>query len=91
MADWNNNNPKTISMSFRIEPEEEAKEFFKQLKNDLESNEEILKKRIEQLFDEFVLLDPKAPQKIREGLFGIFCSGYQLGWNDHQELAREKI
>lgn len=91
MADWNNNNPKTISMSFSVETEEETVDFFKRLKNDLESNKEILEKRIEQLFDEFVLLDPKAPQDVRERLFRIFCSGYQLGWNDHQELAREKI
>lgn len=91
MADWNNNNPMTISMSFSVESEEEAVDFVKRLKNDMESNIEILEKRIEQLFDEFVPLSPKAPQDIREKLFEIFCSGYQLGWNDHQELAREKL
>lgn len=91
MADWNNDNPNTWSMSFDLKPDKQAEEFFNSMMNDFKSNEEAINKRIEQLFDEFVPLSPKAPQDIREKLFEIFCSGYQLGWNDHQELAREKL
>lgn len=90
MADWNNDNPNTWSMSFDLKPDKQAEEFFNSMMNDFKSNEEAIKKRIEQLFDEFITVDAKLPQEAYEQAMRLFSLGYQLGWNDHYELMKEK-
>ena len=90
MADWNNDNPNTLSMSFDLKPDRQAIEFFTNMMNDFKSNEEAIGKRIEQLFDEFFGGDSEEHREERELALRLFSLGYQLGWNDHYELMKEK-
>lgn len=77
------------SVTFQMEADEKAKEFFERMEKEHKDLEAAAKKRIRQLFDEFVALEGKA--KDEEGkLLQLFAIGYQLGWNDchivHEEM-----
>lgn len=93
MADWNNDNPKTMEISFGIEMNEDIKDYIMRLSDELKSHEEVMEKRIEQLFREHICLgindDVPQPQRIYDQLLELFTAGYKFGWNDHYNLTKE--
>lgn len=93
MADWNNDNPKTMEISFGIEMNEDIKDYIMRLSDELKSHEEVMEKRIEQQFREHISLgindDVPQPQRIYDQILELFTAGYKLGWNDHLNLTRE--
>lgn len=77
------------SVTFQMEVNEDVKAFFERTQKELDDIETATKKRIRQLFDEFVALEGKA--KEGEGkLLQLFAIGYQLGWNDCHCVHEEK-
>ena len=93
MADWNNDNPKTMEMSWSIKNSEEIEDFIIRMSSELETHEEVMRRRIEQLFREHISLgindDVPQPQWIYDQLLELFTAGYKFGWNDHYNLTRE--
>ena len=77
------------SVTFQMEADEKAKEFFERMAKEQKDLEDAAKERIKQLFHEYVTLE--GPAKIAyEKLFGLFSIGYQLGWNDCHRINEEK-
>lgn len=91
MADWNNDNPKTVEISFGIEMNEDIKDFIKSKDDEFKSHELVMRKRIEHLFREWSNIDKvDIPKELYDQLLELFTAGYQLGWNDHYNLTREE-
>ena len=87
MTKWNDKKNKTIT--FRVEPNEEAKAFFERMQKEQTEREEAFKKRIKQLFDEEIELVGDKADKADEGykqILQVFTIGYQHGWNDLYSL-----
>ena len=84
MTKWNDK--KNMSLSFTVEPSEEANAFFERMKKELTECEEAFKKRIKQMFDEkFGVGGDKADEAYKQ-ILQVFAIGYQCGWNDHYSL-----
>lgn len=90
MADWNNDNPNTVKISFDIKMNEDIKDFITRMDAEFKSHELVMRKRIEQLFREWSNIDKvDIPKELYDQLLGLFTAGYQLGWNDHYNLTKE--
>lgn len=77
------------SVTFQMEADEKAKEFFERMIKEHKDLEAAANERITQLFHEFVTLE--GPAKFAyEKLFWLFSVGYQLGWNDCHRINEEK-
>lgn len=77
------------SVTFQMEYNEKAKEFFERMDKEHKDLEAAVKERIKQLFLEYVTLEGPAKMAY-EKLFGLFSIGYQLGWNDCHSVHEEK-
>ena len=84
MTDWNDKKNKTLT--FRVEPNEEAKAFFERMQKEQTEREEAFKKRIKQLFDEEIGVGGDKADKAYKQVLQVFTIGYQHGWNDLYSL-----
>ena len=87
MTEWNNK--KNMNITFKIEPNEDAKAFFERMMKDFVAREEMFKKRIKQLFDEEIEIEGEATKAYNK-ILQVFAIGYQHGWNDLHSLHRVK-
>ena len=87
MTEWNNK--KNMNITFKIEPNEDAKAFFERMMKDFVAREEMFKKRIKQLFDEEIEIEGEATKSYNQ-ILQVFAIGYQHGWNDLHSLHRVK-
>ena len=87
MNEWNNK--KNMNITFKIEPNEDAKAFFERMMKDFVAREEMFKKRIKQLFDEEIEIEGEATKSYNQ-ILQVFSIGYQHGWNDLHSLHMVK-
>lgn len=87
MTEWNNK--KNMNITFKIEPNEDAKAFFERMMKDFVAREEMFKKRIKQLFDEEIEIEGEATKSYNK-ILQVFAIGYQHGWNDLHSLHMVK-
>ena len=87
MTEWNNK--KNMNITFKIEPNEDAKAFFERMMKDFVAREEMFKKRIKQLFDEEIEIEGEATKSYNQ-ILQVFAIGYQHGWNDLHSLHMVK-
>ena len=83
------NNKKNMNITFKIEPNEDAKAFFERMMKDFVAREEMFKKRIKQLFDEEIEIEGEATKSYNQ-ILQVFAIGYQHGWNDLHSLHMVK-
>ena len=88
MTEWNDK--ENVTLSFRVEPSEEAKAFFERMQKELTEREEAFKKRIKQLFDEIIKVEGDKADKAYNQILQVFTIGYQHGWNDLYSLHKAK-
>ena len=88
MTEWNNK--KNMNITFKIEPNEDAKAFFERMMKDFVAREEMFKKRIKQLFDEEIGFEGEEAAKAYNKILQVFAIGYQHGWNDLHSLHMVK-
>ena len=88
MTKWNDK--KNMSLSFKVEPNEEAKAFFERMQKELTECEEAFKKRIKQLFDEEIGVGGEKADEAYKQILQVFAIGYQHGWNDLYSLHKAK-
>lgn len=87
MAKWNDK--KNLEMTFKVEPNEEAKAFFERMLKESTELEESFKKRIKQLFDEEIEVGGVKADEAYKQILQVFTIGYQHGWNDHYSLYKD--
>ena len=78
------------SVSFDMQENEEAMVFFQRMQEELKSQTEAFKRRIESLFNEYVGIGGEKRDEAYSQLLTLFSIGYRLGWNDLQNLNKEK-
>lgn len=88
MAEWNDKTSWTIT--FDMKPTQEMEDFIMQAEKDARDREEAFRKRIEQLFDEYIKIDGEKKDEAYGQILQIFAIGYQHGWNDHYSLSAKK-
>ena len=84
MANWNDK--ENMTLSFKVEPNEEAKVFFERMQKELTEREEAFKKRAKQLFDEKIKVGGDKADEAYNQILQVFTIGYQHGWNDLYSL-----
>ena len=84
MANWNDK--ENMTLSFKVEPNEEAKAFFERMQKELAEREEAFKKRAKQLFDEKIKMEGDKADEAYNQILQVFTIGYQHGWNDLYSL-----
>ena len=85
--DWNDK--KNISISFQMPVDEKMKEFINRIEEEDKEINDAFKERVKKLFDEYITLEGIAISGYDKFL-GLFSLGYQLGWNDHYDLIKDK-
>lgn len=88
MTKWNDK--KNMTLSFKVEPNEEANAFFERMQKELAEHEEAFKKRIRQLFDEEIGVRGDKADEAYKQILQVFAIGYQHGWNDLYSLHKVK-
>ena len=88
MTKWNDK--KNMTLSFKVEPNEDAKAFFERMQKDLTDREEAFRRRIKQLFDEEIGVEGDKADKAYNQILQVFALGYQHGWNDLYSLHKAK-
>ena len=88
MTDWNDK--KNMTLSFKVEPNEDAIAFFERMQKELTESEEAFKKRVKQLFDEEIGVGSNNADKTYKKILQVFAIGYQHGWNDLYSLHKAK-
>jgi hypothetical protein len=88
MTKWNDK--ENMSVSFMVEPNEEAKAFFERMQKEQTEREEAFKKRIKQLFDEEIGVKGDKADEAYKQILQVFTIGYQHGWNDLHSLLNKK-
>ena len=77
------------SLSFDIPVNEKTADFFKRMCDEQAEQEQAVRNRIHQLFDEFFDVEDKTTEKnAYSKVLKVFSIGYQLGWNDHHNLEK---
>ena len=87
MAQWNDKTSWTITFDMQVD--ESMEDFVTKMQAELKDHEEALRKRIEQLFDEYIKIDGAKKDEAYNQILQIFAIGYQLGWNDHYSLFND--
>lgn len=76
--------------TFYFEKNEDVNEFFKREKERSDKFRDLVRARIQQLFDEHIKIDHKLDtDEFKEAyatIRQVFAIGYQLGWNDQHEI-----
>lgn len=88
MSNWNDNIDTTLS--FKMEVNEEGKAYFERMLKEMKDKETAIRERIEQLFDEYVLIGGEKKDEAYQNLLKLFAIGYQLGWNDRHSLDKKE-
>lgn len=88
MTKWNDK--KNMTLSFNVEPNEEAKAFFERMVKEQTEREEAIKKRVKQLFDEEIAVGGDKSDEAYKQILQVFALGYQHGWNDLYSLHNAK-
>jgi len=79
------------SITFDIECNEEARDFFKSIYAEHIEIEKAIKERIKQLFEEFVEVGGQGDKDFAYKQFlTLFGIGYQLGWNDYKNIIKSQ-
>ncbi len=84
MSDWNNQGG--ISMSFKLEADERAVDFFNRTMNELQDFESAINARMKQLFDENIGVGGEKADEAYNQVLKVFMLGYGHGWNDRKAL-----
>ena len=84
MKKWND--PSNKSITFDIQPDEEAFDFFYRMMEEDKEREEAFKERIKQLFDEHIAIGGEKADKAYNQVLQVFALGYQCGWSDLYSL-----
>lgn len=87
MAQWNDKTSWTITFDMQVD--ESIEDFVTKMQEELKDHEEALRKRIEQLFDEYIQIGGEKKDEAYNQILQIFAIGYQLGWNDHYSLFND--
>ncbi len=87
MAKWNDQ--KNFSMTFKVEPNEDAVAYFERMEREMQDRETAFKERIKQLFDEEIDVGVKSGNGYAT-ILRVFAIGYQHGWNDCHSLNKDK-
>ena len=85
MSNWNDNIDMTLS--FKMEVNEEGKAYFDRMLNEMKDSETAIRERIEQLFGEYVMIGGEKKDEAYRDLLKLFAIGYQLGWNDQFSIS----
>ena len=76
--------------TFYFEANEDVNDFFKREKERSDKFRDLVRARIQQLFDEHIKIDSKLDTKESQDAYAtirqVFAVGYQLGWNDQHEI-----
>lgn len=93
MERWNDK--KNINVTFDVEPSKQIDEFVSGLAKDIKEREDVFKKRIEQLFDEYIEVGGEKKDEAYTKILKVFSIGYQHGWNDchrtHEVVDQARI
>lgn len=89
MSEWKDIN-EFKETTFCFEANEDVNEFFKREKERSDKIRDLLRARIQQLFDEHIQIDSKLDTEESKEAYAtirqVFAAGYQLGWNDQHEI-----
>ena len=88
MAKWND--PSSMSFTFDMEPNEEAKAFFERMNKEYKEREAAFKERIKQLFDEHIGVGGEKADEAYKQILQVFTIGYQCGWSDLYSLSKKE-
>ena len=88
MEKWNDKG--NVSVSFDMEPNEEATAFFMRMLDESKEREEAFRERIKQLFDEYVGVGGEKADEAYKMVFQVFAIGYQCGWSDYYSLRKQE-
>lgn len=88
MGQWNDKTSWTITFDMQVD--ESMEDFVTKMQAELKDREEAFRKRIEQLFDEYIKIDGEKKDEAYNQILQIFAIGYQHGWNDHYSLSAKK-
>ena len=76
--------------AFMLSTEEDINDFFKRELERSDMFRDLVKARIQQLFDEYIKIDHKLDTEEFDEAYTtirqVFAIGYQLGWNDQHEI-----
>jgi len=86
--DWNDKTNWTVS--FHMPVDEKMKEFMDRMEKESKERYEAFEKRIRTLFKEHIGFTDEVPENVNEQVLQVFGIGYQLGWNDHYDLIKDK-
>lgn len=75
-----------VSITFNMPVNEKTRDFFNRMIEEQKQQEEAIKERLTQLFDEFFEVKTNNDEKIA-CFKQVFSIGYQLGWNDYYNLV----
>ena len=84
MAKWND--PKNLSVTFDVKPDEKMKDFVNRMQKEHVEREEAFRQRIKQLFDEEIDVGGKKKDTAYHQVLQVFSLGYQHGWADLKSL-----
>lgn len=90
MAETKWNDPKSMSMTFKVEANEESVAFFQRMQREWKEREDAFKERIKQLFDENIGVGGDKAEEAYNQVLQVFSIGYQHGWNDLYSLHKDK-
>ena len=91
MDNENKNNAfPNYSVTFQMEADEKAREFFEKMMREHEDLQAAARQRIIRLFDKFVAVDGEKKDEAYWQLANLFGIGYQLGWNDCHDVCDAK-
>jgi len=89
MSEWKDIND-FKETTFYFEANEDVNDFFKREKERSDKFRDLVRARIQQLFDEHIKIDSKLDTKESQDAYAtirrVFAVGYQLGWNDQHEI-----
>lgn len=77
------------SISFDIPVNEKTRDFFVRMIEEQKQQEEAVKERMAQLFDEYFKFETNDEKSIA-CVKQVFALGYQLGWNDNCNLCHKE-
>ena len=87
MTDWGYKTE--WSVSFDLPVDEKMKEFIDKMDKEHKEVEDVFTARIKKLFEQYVELNEAASLGYDKFL-SLFRLGYELGWNDHSDMLKDK-
>ena len=87
MTDWGYK--QEWSVSFDLPVDEKMKEFIDKMDKEHKEVEDVFNARIKKLFEQYVELN-EAAYLGYDKFLALFRLGYELGWNDHSDILKDK-